>query len=225
MARVVIFDFDGVIADTEEVHLEAFRNVLSPLGIEISESDYFSKYLALDDKTFFKALLGENGKDTDAGTVAELTRQKSLVTSSLIESCPFFEGIEDFIKSLAAAGFALAIASGALRKEIESTLLRADLLSLFSFVASAEDCESCKPNPEIFIHALKGLNAIPVSGSQVRAWECVVIEDSPHGISAAKAAGMKCVAVTNSHPREELLRADTVVASVSELDAVNVASF
>jgi len=223
MASVVIFDFDGVVADTERIHLEAFREALSPFGIQIAESDYFSKYLALDDKTFFSVLLAENGKDTDTGKIVRLTSQKSLLTSSLIEKCALFEGIEELIRSLAAGGFVLAVASGALRKEIDAVLSRAGLLSLFSFVASAEDCENCKPDPEVFIHALKGLNNM--FGNQIKARDCVVVEDSPHGISGAKAAGMKCVAVTNSHPREELSAADLVVESAFDLDTSKIASF
>lgn len=221
MTRVVIFDFDGVIADTEKVHLGAFREVLAPLGIEISERDYYSKYLALDDKTFFSVLLGENGFDASAETVSGMVREKSLAVSSLIKECAFFEGVECLIRGLSAR-FPLAIASGALREEIEQTLIRGGLLGCFSFIASSEDCEKCKPDPEIFICALKGANQNACLIPPAQAGQCVVIEDSPHGIAAAKSAGMKCVAIANSHPREALSQADFVIDSALEIGAAGL---
>ncbi len=217
MTKVVIFDFDGVIADTENVHLGAFREVLAPLGIDISRRDYYSKYLAFDDKTFFSVLLRKNGVDAAPATVAELVRAKSSAVSSLIEKCAFFEGIEDAIFNLADI-FTLAIASGALRGEIDAILARGGLLDCFSFIASAEDSEKCKPDPEIFTRALEGVNR-SAARPAAEAGQCVVIEDSPHGIAAAKAAGMRCVAVTNSYPRETLSQADFVVDSALEFDS------
>ncbi|QMU56336.1 MAG: HAD-IA family hydrolase [Candidatus Mycalebacterium zealandia] len=225
MARAVIFDFDGVIADTEKVHLDAFRKILAPEGVEILEADYFEKYLALDDKNFFTTLLRENGRDAGAEKVADFVKKKSLVTSEMLENCAFFEGALDLINSLAEARFPLAIASGALRKEIESVLVRGGVADCFSFIASAEDCEKCKPAPEIFLYALKGLNSSSTLSPPASARECVAIEDSSHGIAAAKAAGMKCVAVTNSHPAEALLSADLITLSLREIDAEKIASF
>ncbi|WP_462137373.1 HAD family hydrolase [Candidatus Mycalebacterium sp.] len=225
MARAVIFDFDGVIADTEKVHLDAFRKLLAPEGIEIPEDDYFEKYLALDDKNFFATLLRENGKNASAEKVSDFVKKKSLIASTMLEKCAFFEGALDLVKSLTAAEFPLAIASGALREEIEAVLVRGGVTDCFSFIASAEDCEKCKPDPEIFIRALGGLNASGVLSPAAAARECVAIEDSPHGVTAAKAAGMKCVAVTNSHRAEALLSADFIVRSLREIDADKIASF
>lgn len=225
MTRAVIFDFDGVIADTERVHLDAFRRILAPEGIEVSEGDYFEKYLALDDKNFFTTLLRKNGKDATPAKVEVFVKEKSLVASSMLENCAFFEGSSDLIKSLAAEGFILAIASSALREEIEAVLLRAELRSFFSFVASAELCEKCKPDPEIFIRALEGLNSNGALSPPVRADECLVMEDSPNGVAAAKAAGMKCVAITNSRCAEAFSHADLIVGSLLELDAGKIRFF
>ncbi len=221
--KVVIFDFDGVIADTETVHLRAFRQVLAPVRIEISEQDYYSKYLAFDDKTLFTVLLRENNLDSSEEAVAELVREKSLAVSSAIRKCAFFAGIENLIRGLA-GDFSLAIASGALREEIESVLSRDGLLDFFSFVAAAEDCSKCKPNPEIFLRALQGVNE-ERTHLHIQAGQCVAIEDSPPGIAAAKAAGMKCIAVTNSYPRGSLSQADLIVESALEIDAETLVSF
>ena len=220
MARVVIFDFDGVIADTERVHMSAFREVLAPMGIAFSDAEYFSKYLALDDRTFFQTLLAENGVNAD---VPVLVREKSLLTQSGISESHLFNGVDALIRSVSFEGLAMAVASGALRGEIETVLSNADLLNLFDFVVSAEDCKKCKPDPEAFVRALEGVNGNLNPGASTG--QCVVIEDSVHGIEAARAAGMKCVAVANSHPRELLAEADMVVDSAAEIDAAWLASF
>ena len=225
MAKIVIFDFDGVIADTEAIHMKAFRKTLAPLGISFSDENYFSRYLALDDKAFFETLLAENGKPARGEAVSALVREKSLLTENEIARCELFEGVDALIRSLASEGFTLAIASGALRKEIEAVLSHAGLLEFFPCIVSAEDCEKCKPDPEPFVRALRGVNLSGALDEPAMPGECLVIEDSVHGIEAAAAAGMRCVAVANSHPREMLSGADMAVDSALQLNAAVLASF
>jgi beta-phosphoglucomutase-like phosphatase (HAD superfamily) len=113
---------------------------------------------------------------------------------------------------------ALAVASGALRQEIETILATAGLLNQFQAIVSAEDVNQGKPEPEIFLKALAKLNAVADSGSTITRAECVVIEDSKEGIKGARRAGMKCLAVTNSHPADLLSEANAVVKSLEEID-------
>lgn len=225
MAKIVIFDFDGVIADTEAIHMKAFRRTLTPLGISFSDENYFSRYLALDDRAFFETLLAENGKDAGWEAVSALVREKSVLTKDEIARCELFEGVDALIRSLASGGFILAVASGALRKEIEAVLSNAGLPGFFSCIVSAEDCEKCKPDPEPFVRALRGVNRSGALDGPAAPGDCVVIEDSVHGIEAAAAAGMRCVAVANSHPREMLSGADMAVDSALQLNAGFLASF
>src|SRR5262249_44839561 len=106
---------------------------------------------------------------------------------------------------------------GALRQEIETILQTADLLNHFRAIVSAEDVQQGKPDPEIFIKALAALNASNGSAAAIAPISCVVIEDSKEGVRGARRAGMKCLAVTNSHPPELLQEADAIVASLEEV--------
>jgi beta-phosphoglucomutase len=109
----------------------------------------------------------------------------------------------------------LAIASGALRHEIEIILSSIGLLANFRAIVSAEDVTRGKPEPEIFLKALARLNASLASDHPISPAECLVIEDSKEGIRGARHAGMKCLAVTNSHPAELLNEADSIVDSLN----------
>ncbi|MGE5061724.1 MAG: HAD family hydrolase [Betaproteobacteria bacterium] len=111
----------------------------------------------------------------------------------------------------------LAVASGALRQEIETILQTAGLLNHFRAIVSAEDVQQGKPEPEIFITALAALNAARGDAAAIAPTECLVIEDSKEGVRGARRAGMKCLAVTNSHPAELLKEADAIVASLEEV--------
>ena len=112
----------------------------------------------------------------------------------------------------------LAVASGALRQEIDTILATAGLLNQFQAIVSAEDVNQGKPEPEVFLKALAKLNASADNGSTINPAECVVIEDSKEGIKGARRAGMKCLAVTNSHPADLLSEANAVVKSLEEVE-------
>ena len=128
-----------------------------------------------------------------------------------------FPGVEKIGRSLC-ANVPLAVASGALRHEIETILSTAGLLKHFAVIISAEDVNQGKPEPEIFLKALARLNAQVDNDEPIDAADCLVIEDSKEGIRGARRAGMKCLAVTNSHPTELLQEANAVVSSLEEVD-------
>lgn len=218
MLRAIIFDFDGVIADAEPVHLKAFQMVLGEEGIGLSKEDYYNKYLALDDKTCFAHILKDNERDFNKALIDKLVARKSRYYDNLIEDhLVIFPGVKDFIKSIHNRYF-LAIGSGALRHEIESILGRAGLGNEFKIIVSAEEVENCKPHPEVFVKALHQINRVTFSDNEtIFPYECLVIEDSIAGIKAAHYAGMKCIAVTNSYPAERLSEADIVVNSLEEV--------
>ena len=111
----------------------------------------------------------------------------------------------------------LAVASGALRHEIETILTAAGLHDYFPAIVSAEDVKQGKPEPEIFLKALAALNAPQGKSDVIQADECVVIEDSKEGVRGARRAGMRCLAVTNSHPAELLHEAHAVVDSLEDV--------
>jgi HAD superfamily hydrolase (TIGR01509 family) len=217
MLKAVIFDFDGVIADTEPVHLGAFQLTLEGIGIELTEEDYYANYLAYDDKTFFRRLLDDRDYKHEEALIAELMERKTGHYDNLIRGrIEILPGVESFIKKISGR-YRLAIGSGALRAEITDILEFAGMGGYFEVIVSAEDIENCKPAPDVYLEVLKRLNSQASITGTISAGECLVIEDSVSGIKAALTAGMKCLAVTNSYTAEELSHAHMVSESLSRV--------
>lgn len=212
MLRGVIFDFDGVIANSEPLHLRGFQDVLGDLGLELGEADYYARYLGYDDAGVYSALAADRGLAWTPAQIAGLVEKKATRLEELErEHSVLFPGAAATIRRLAARG-PLAIASGALRAEILRILTREGLDSCFRLVVAAEDAASSKPSPAPYLKALEGL-----SGGSGGAAGYVAIEDSHWGLESARAAGLKTVAVTNTYPAEQL-DADLTVANLDDLD-------
>lgn len=210
MLKAIIFDFDGIIAHTEPIHLKAFQATLREYGMGITEEEYFEKYLAYDDRTFFRELLKDRHIEHDEQMVSEMMSGKSGHYDNLISgNIEFLPGVRGFIKS-AGDKYPLAIGSGALREEIVVILEHAGIECYFKVIVSAEDVTRSKPAPDVFMEALRRLNMEPRVSGTIHPRDCLVIEDSVSGIQAALSAGMKCLAVTNSYPAEKLSRAHLV---------------
>ena len=217
MLRAVIFDFNGIIVDDEPIHFKLFQKVLAEEGIELSEDAYYARYLGFDDRGAFVAAFRENRRSLEEPKLKDLIGRKALYYQDAVRNnVAIFPGVKKLISTLAPTR-PLALASGALRGEIETILKTAALLSHFSVIVSAEDVERGKPEPEIFLKALAALNCQRRDGAIIEPGECVVIEDSKEGIRGARRAGMRCLAVTNSHPAELLGDADAVVASLDQV--------
>jgi beta-phosphoglucomutase len=212
----VIFDFDGVIADTEPLHFAGFRRTLAEVGITLTESDYYTNYLGYDDRGCFVTALETHGQPSNPVIIARLMERKAQAyLESIREDLIIFPGVRELVRD-AAVSHSLAIASGALRHEIELILEQAGLRKQFSHITSAEDVTRGKPDPEPFLHALKGLNQLR-SGHAIAPTSCLVIEDSIPGIRAAKAAGMKVLAVANTHTVQDLHEAHAVAHDLSQI--------
>lgn len=216
MLRAIIFDFNGILVDDEPIHLELFRKVLEEEGLSLTDEDYYARYLGMDDRGCFRAVFKDHGKALDDRAAADLIERKARYYRETIAArTVIFPGVKKLVPELAAR-FPLAVASGALREEIELILGGIGLRDSFQAIVSAEDVGEGKPHPEIFVQALRKLRAPDEKNEPIRSSECLVIEDSKEGITAARRAGMKCLAVTNSHPAAEL-KADRVVASLEEV--------
>ena len=203
--HAIVFDFDGVIADSERLHLRAYQEILAPEGIELSTADYFARYLGYDDVGVFKALGRDHDVQMDEQRVSELIARKGQRYESLAAAGEMlFPGAADFIRA-AAAAVPIAIASGALTHEIEEVLERAGLRPLFPVIVGADQTEHSKPHPDPYNAAFDRLRAH--SSRDLIAQRTVAIEDSRWGLVSARAAGLRCVAVTNTYSDAEL-RAD-----------------
>jgi beta-phosphoglucomutase len=214
MLRAVIFDFNGIIVDDEPIHFELFQRVLKEEDINLTEADYYARYLGCDDRGAFTTAYREHGRALSDSKLAQLIERKAAYYREEIKSkIRVFPGVQTLLPDLARK-LPLAIASGALRNEIEIILSSIGLFTHFRAIVSAEDVTRGKPEPEIFLKALAQLNTALGSDYPIRAAECLVIEDSKEGVRGARRAGMKCLAVTNSHPAELLHEADSIVDSL-----------
>ncbi len=213
--RAMIFDFDGVIADTEPLHFQSLRRTLADIEIILTETDYYTDYLGFDDRGCILEALRINRRPIFSSLVEELMAKKAAAyLTSIKDHLVIFPGVREFVED-AAATCPIAIASGALRPEIELVLDQIGIRKAFCHITSAEDVTSGKPNPEPFLQALAGLNrrhpAAPIPPDA-----CLAIEDSRPGILAARSAGMKVLAIANTHTVQDLHEADAISYSLSE---------
>jgi len=208
--RAVIFDFDGVLVDSEPLHFGSLRDALAPEGIRIDEDEYRRTYLALDDRGAARLAQEIHCGSVDPGRMERIMARKAAAFEALIPTVPFFPGAEELVSALVRE-VPVGIASGALRAEIEAILRAGGLHDAFAVIIGADDVSRGKPHPEPFLTAMARID-----GALVPA-ECLVFEDSMPGVAAARAAGMKVVAVTNSYPAEKLSAADRVVESLAGL--------
>jgi len=213
MIRAVVFDFDGVIANSEPLHFRAYREVLSERGITLTEAAYYQNYLGYDDVGAFQAIGKDNGAEFSVQDIEDLVARKAVRLEALEQSASvLFPGARDAIARMAAS-HPTAIASGALKSEILRVLDHESLRVHFPVVVSAEDTEASKPDPAPYLRAVELLGA-SIPGLQPS--ECVAIEDSKWGLISARTAGLRTVGITHTYPAAEL--ADAADAVIDHLD-------
>jgi len=212
--RAAVFDFDGVIVDSEPLHYRALRAALLPEGVEITEEEYLRIYLAYDDRGAIEKALQHHGEPADPERVDRIEARKVESFAGLIPGIPVFEGAREVVRALAAE-VPLAIASGARHDEIEAILGGLGLRDAFQAIVGVEDAERTKPDPAPYVEAARRLAA---RAPGLDPGECVAFEDSIPGIAAALGAGMKVVGVAHSYPADELRAAHRVVDSLAGFD-------
>ena len=216
MLKAVIFDFDGVITDSEILHLRAFNQSLAQYGIEITKNDYYTMYLGFNDTDCYKLLIEKGLLKMDEQQINTLMIQKKKLFEQLAKAeGKMIEGVRDFLNMLEQNNIPMAICSGSLLTEVEMVLEDARLRHLFEAIVSGEQVKKGKPDPEGFLLSLQRLNEN--RENPIMANQCIVIEDSHWGLEAAKAAGMHTIAVTNSYDAEQLSMADKIVERLNEL--------
>jgi beta-phosphoglucomutase len=213
MLQAIFFDFDGVIADSEPLHLQAYQSVLARDGITLTREDYYERYLGYDDAGMFEALAKDRRLDVDGDRIGKWINAKSQIIESLLSSSGvLFPGAVDCVK-MCAAHVPLAVSSGALEPEIDLVLRHAGLRDCFKAISSASDGVRGKPAPDLYLLAIAKLGAT----TTLQPASCIAIEDSHWGLEAARAAGLRCIAVTHTYPATELSAADLVVDRLSDL--------
>lgn len=222
MFPATLFDFNGVLVDDEHVHLEAFRDAVRPLGIEIGEKEYWDELLGFDDAGAFEHLLKKAGLDSSRGAVQRLIEDKRpLYMARARDALKTFEGAAELIRLRHAVG-PVAIVSGALTQEIEYGLSVLGASDLVGKIISAEDTTVSKPDPEGYLMGVAWLEEIGCRDPQ----RALVIEDSLDGIVSAKRAGLPVIAVAHSYSTDELRtsNADLVLERLSDVDEEKIAA-
>lgn len=215
--EAVIFDFDGVIVDTEHLHYEALNRVLEPMGMGFSWEVYVRDLIGFDDRGAFEAVLKRWRQPYNAGEVQRLVERKAETFHHMVsaETPEPFPGSIELIRHLSGQ-IPLGLCSGALRSDIAPIFKALGLEDAFDVLVTADDVRFSKPDPSCYRLAVRRL--AEKHGIALAAPACLAIEDTPAGIAAAKGARLQVLALTNSYDREYLDKADYVRDSLVGLD-------
>ncbi len=210
----VIFDFDGVIVDTEPLHHAAFQRTLEPLGLHFTWQEYVETYIGFDDRDAFRHAFSAKERALNQDTLRRLIDQKASVFNEVIRSgVTAYPGVVELIHLLHTNKMPLAICSGALRSDIEPILEMLKISEYFKIIVTADDVAASKPDPECYELTFQKL--VSAHNHSFSKGTTIAIEDTPAGISAAKAAGLMVCAVTNSYPAARLEQATFVIESLT----------
>lgn len=214
--RAIVFDFDGVIANSEPLHLRAYQEVLAAEGVVLSLEDYYARYLGYDDVGAFGALAADRRLAWTRADVERLVALKAERLEALErDTSVLFPGAADAIRR-AASAVPVAIASGALGAEIRRVLEREQLLALFSALIAAEDTAVSKPAPEPYFEAVARLGR--VMGTPLAPGDCLALEDSVWGLQSARSAGLRTVGIAHTYEPSALASADLIIDRIADLD-------
>lgn len=216
MLKAVVFDFDGIIVDSEPLHCKAFQKLLEPLGAGFTWDEYVDRYMGFDDRDAFREAFRVHGLELDDEKLSGLISAKAAMFQEVAaEGVSSYPGAVDLIRNLAGKT-PLALCSGALLSDIEPVLRMLSIPDAFDCIVTADDVAASKPDPASYLLAVRKLQQLFPS-QQILPALSVAIEDTPAGISSAKGAGLKVLSVTNSYPAPELLAADRVVDSLAAI--------
>jgi beta-phosphoglucomutase len=211
-AAAVVFDFDGVLADTEAMHLSAFQQVFAARGWPLDAREYFDEYLGYDDRALVRLYGARHDHRIAASDVETLVARKADVFQQLVTGGHvLYPQARDAVRRLGEA-FPLAVATGSFREEVVAILTAVGLIDAFAAVVAADDVRRPKPAPDTYAVAVARIGVEPA--------RAVAIEDSAGGLSAARAAGLRTIGLTTTSPETRLRpHADLVLASLEDVTA------
>ena len=217
--RLVVFDFDGVITDSEPAHFEALRRTLKSIGVILSWEQYCQTYLAYSDREAVQRVLLDLHRKPTQEAINELVEHKRKEFAKFLESnLKIMPGVPELLQNLQKNQIPCGICSGAIRNEIDFVLRQTNLSKFFRFIVAADDVRMSKPDPEAYLLSMKIGSEYCNHDKALEPLECIAVEDSVGGICAAKAAGMVCLGVTNSYPADQIRQADVVVEELTVVD-------
>lgn len=211
MLGAVIFDMDGVLVDSEPLQEAALAEFLELRGKSMSRADYAAT-IGLSHQAFWETLIDSLGlEETIERCIGD---HEALLLPRLADLSPS-PGAFELVTGLASRGIPLAVASSSFRPVVDATLRAIGLTDAFRAVVSGEEVGHGKPDPEIFLLAARRLGVAP--------GRCVAVEDSPHGVRAAIAAGMACLGVVTAYSAADQLQATRTVASLADVAPSDIA--
>jgi beta-phosphoglucomutase len=226
MIKAILFDFNGVIIDDEELQKKAYQEVLKSEGITLTDEDYYAS-LGMDDESFVRAAYQRTQHHLSDEKLRSIIEGETELHRRMIEKeLPLFPGAVTFVKACA-RHFIVGLVSMSRRTQIDYVLERIGLANAFDVIVSAEDVTACKPDPQCY---KRGFQLVDKTRQRKNMFsllqdECLAIEDAPQGIKAARGAGLRTLGVTNTVTANELRAAgaDVVTASLADwtVDAVH----
>lgn len=204
--RALLWDLDGVIVSSGHYHYLAYRQVLDPLGMELSEERYMTRLFGRRNEDILREVLGERVTGVELARLAE--RKEKTFRRLVRGNVRALPGAEALLRRAHEGGLKQCIVSSTPRANVEMILESLGVRELLDAIVGEEDVSRGKPDPQGFLLGAERLGAPPA--------ECVVLEDAPEGIAAGKAAGMRCIGVATTRPAEMLAAADLVVDSLGD---------
>lgn len=204
--RAVLFDLDGVLIDSSSFHRESWTKLGSEIGFQMTDAVFWETF-GMPNRQIFPLLFGHALPEAETSALSE--RKEELFRALARGRLRALPGAIDLLRSLKESGFRLALGSSTPRSNVDVILETLGVACLFDATVTADDVTHGKPNPEVFLAAAARV-AVPPE-------RCVVVEDAVVGVEAARAAGMRCLAVTTTHPAERLAAADRIVAGLAGL--------
>ncbi|MGB7160193.1 MAG: HAD family phosphatase [Tepidisphaeraceae bacterium] len=213
--RAVLFDFDGVIVNSEPLHFLAFQEVLKGEHIDLSEDEYYRELIGFDDKNAIRHVFAKHERPLEPKTFLRVMTRKTEGMMELIRRKPphALPGVEEFVRGLW-RNYPLAVCSGAVREEIEAMLEGVSLRDCFGTIVAAEDVTNGKPDPEGYLLTTRLVSEKIKLSQPLKPSDCLIVEDAPPVIQSVKKEGFPTLAVATSYPSSRLGDADWVVESL-----------
>lgn len=207
--RAVIFDMDGVLVDSEPLHIIVESRMLIELGVPL-KNEMYGKFAGTTSLSMWKTIVNEFGLDRNPEDLAAENNRRFIKELSISDQVQTFDGVAEVLSNLNRKGIPVALASSSSSIIVDAVLNRFNLKHLFNAIVTGSDVQHSKPNPEIFLKASQKLDIEPSM--------CIVVEDSPNGVNAALAAGMGCIGFASEKNHHDINHATWLMKSFREFD-------